>query len=58
MYVFLRQGVLILRVEKESVLLLQVEHENSHTIHAPIVCFWKYVSLAGVQNGRENESYL
>ena len=32
--------------------------KNSHTIHAPIVCFWSYVSLAGIQNLRENEICL
>ena len=32
--------------------------KNSHTIHTPIVCFWSYVSLADIQNVRENESCL
>ena len=32
--------------------------KNLHTIHVPIVCFWSYVSLAGIQNVRENESCL
>ena len=36
-----------------------MRRKNSHTIHAPIVCFLelRVVSLAGIQNVRENESY-
>ena len=37
---------------------MQNIRKNSHTIHAPIVYFWSYVLLAGIQNVRENESCL
>ena len=29
-----------------------MRRKNSHTIHSPIVCFWSYVSLNGIQNVR------
>ena len=32
--------------------------EKPHTIHTPIVCFWSYMSLAGIQNVRDNGSCL
>ena len=35
-----------------------IRKKNSHTIHAPIICFWSYVPLAGIPNVRENVSCL
>ena len=35
-----------------------MRRKNWHTIHVSIVSFWSYVSLAGIQNVRENESCL